>query len=79
MANVEDVRATKYLRSELGRKLIDVAQADLRVMHGVAYLRGVVRSIPGGPEDIKSALHTCFNGLRQKGMLKDYVIDCAYR
>lgn len=79
MADPADVRASKYLRSEMGRKMIDVTQADVRVAHGVAYIRGVVRTMPGGPTELKSAMITCCDGLRQKGMIKDVVIDCAYR
>ncbi len=79
MADPKDVQAAKYLRSELGKKLIDVTQADVRVMHGVAYIRGVVKPIKGGPTDLKPALATAMNGLRQKGIIKDIVIDCSYR
>jgi hypothetical protein len=79
MADPLDVRASKYLRSEFGKKLIDVTQADVRVLHGVAYIRGVVKPIVGGPSDLKSALNTACTGLRQKGTIKDYVLDCVYR
>lgn len=79
MADPNDVRASKYLRSELGRKMIDVSQADVRVSHGVAYIRGVVKTIPGGPVDLKAAMTTLCEGLRQKGHIKDLVIDCAFR
>jgi len=79
MADPKDVQAGKYLRSELGKKMIDVTQADVRVMHGVAYIRGVVKSVAGGPPDVRVALQNAANGLRQKGMIKDFVIDCAYR
>ncbi|MCC6402428.1 MAG: hypothetical protein IT207_00280 [Fimbriimonadaceae bacterium] len=79
MADPNDVRASKQLRSELGRKMIDVTQADVRVMHGVAYIRGVVKGIVGGPTDLKSALLQVGNGLRQKGIVKDVVIDAVYR
>ncbi len=79
MADPKDVQASKYLRSELGKKLIDVGQADVRVMHGVAYIRGVVKSIPGGPPDVKVAINQVAQNLRQKGIVKDIVIDCAYR
>lgn len=79
MADPLDVRASKTLRSELGKKLIDVASADVRVMHGVAYIRGVVKCIPGGPPDLKVALNTTLTNLRQKGSIKDYVLDCVYR
>ncbi|MGE0001320.1 MAG: hypothetical protein AB7F50_09605 [Fimbriimonadaceae bacterium] len=79
MADPNDVRASKQLRSELGKKLIDVSQADVRVMHGVAYIRGVVRTMVDGPTDLKVALHQVANALRQKGIVKDVVIDAAYR
>jgi hypothetical protein len=79
MADPKDVQASKYLRSMIGKGMIDVMQADIRVMHGVAYIRGVVKTMPGGPSDIKAALHTIAQGLRQKGVVKDVVIDCVYR
>lgn len=59
--------------------MIDVGMADIRVMHGTAYVRGVVRSVPGGPPDTKAAINTCCDGLRQKGHIKDFVIDCVIR
>lgn len=79
MADANDVRAAKYLRSEIGKKMIDVTAADVRVMHGVAYIRGVVKGMKDGPTDLKAALNTLANGLRQKGIIKDIVIDCSYR
>lgn len=79
MKDPKDVSAVKFLRSELGKKMIDVTQADVRVMHGVAYVRGVVKPVKGGPEDLKKALDQALSNMRQKGMLKDYVIDCTYR
>lgn len=79
MADPNDVRASKQLRSELGRKLIDVTQADVRVMHGVAYIRGVVKGVVGGPTDVKLALQQVGNAMRQKGIVKDVVIDAVYR
>lgn len=79
MADPNDVRATKYIRSELGKKLIDVTQADVRVMHGVAYIRGVVKPVVGGPTDLKAAMQTAAQGLMAKRIVKDVVIDCAFR
>ncbi|MBS1722119.1 MAG: hypothetical protein JSS66_03820 [Armatimonadetes bacterium] len=79
MADIEDVRATKQVRSEFGRKMIDVTQADVRVMHGVAYIRGVVKPIVGGPSDLKQAMHTVAHGLVQKRIIREMIIDCSYR
>jgi len=79
MSDPLDIRASKHLRSELGKKLIDVTQADVRVLHGCAYIRGVVKPIVGGPTDLKVALNQACSGLRQKGTIKEYVLDCVYR
>ncbi len=80
MADANDVAATKRLRSELGKKFIDVSQADVRVMHGVAYIRGVVKAVPGGDQpDVKQALNIVARTLREKGLVKDVVIDCSFR
>lgn len=79
MADPKDVQAAKYLRSELGKKMIDVTSADVRVMHGIAYVRGVVKGVRGGPTDLKATLNLAAAGLRQKGIIKDIVIDCSFR
>ncbi|MCW5937907.1 MAG: hypothetical protein KIT11_11450 [Fimbriimonadaceae bacterium] len=79
MADPQDVQATKALRSELGRRFVDTTQADVRVMHGVAYIRGVVKPIKGGNPDVKAALEMVAKSMRQKGLVRDVVIDCAFR
>jgi hypothetical protein len=79
MADPNDVAATKALRSELGRRFVDVAQADVRVSHGVAYIRGVVKPIKGGNPNVKESLDTVIKVMRQRGLVRDVVVDCAYR
>lgn len=79
MPGPEDVRATKALRSELGKRMIDITATDLRVTHGVAYVRGVIRPIKGGPTDLKAELHIVEKIIRQKVGIKELVIDCTIR
>lgn len=74
-----DVTALKLVRTELARRLIDVGQADVRVMHGIVQIRGVVRSAKDGPADLKSELETIAKVLRGKQGIKDVVIDAALR
>lgn len=61
--------------------MIDVGQADVRVTHGIGYIRGVVRGVKGGPEDLKAELELIRRILMNSGRsgVKDLVIDCAFR
>ncbi len=79
MADPADVEATKYLRREFNRRQIDVTQADLRVMHHVAYIRGSLKSYKGGPPDLRKECENIAGYLKQTGRVKDVVIDCSFR
>lgn len=80
MADPKDVAANKFVRSIFGRRGIDVTRADLRVMHGVCYIRGAVAAIPGsGITDLKLEVQNIAKLLTQKPDIKDVVIDCHFR
>jgi hypothetical protein len=80
MANEDDVRGTKSARSEIGRRGIDVTQADVRVMHGVCYVRGAVKAIRGSNiPDIRVEMEKVAKILRQKPEIKEVILDCIYR
>jgi hypothetical protein len=80
MADINDVRATKAARSELGRRGIDLTHADVRVLHGVVYVRGSVRAIVGmGITDIRSEMQLVARVLKTRAEIKDVVLDCAFR
>lgn len=75
----EDTAATKTVRSEFGKRMLDTTQADLRVTHGVCYIRGVVKPIKGGNPDVKAELELISKVLRARPGIKDVIIDCAIR
>ncbi len=79
MADPADVAANKALRREFSRRMIDITQADLRVTHGVAYIRGAIKPIKGGPTDIRKEVELIARLLRTQAGIKDVVIDCAFR
>jgi len=80
MANEDDVRGTKAARSEMGRRGVDCTYADIRVMHGVCYIRGTVKAIRGSNiPDIRSEMEIISKVLRSKAEIKDVVLDCIYR
>ena len=79
MATIEDVRTRKKVRSEFTKRMIDITGMDLQVLHGVAYIRGVVKPIKGGPQDLRSELELISKVVRNSGLVKEVVIDCAIR
>ena len=49
-------------------------------MHGVAYIRGAVKVMKGGPQDAKAEVELIAKILRlARTGIKDVVIDCAFR
>ncbi len=79
MADPADAAATKLLRREFSRKPIDITNADLRVSHGVAYVRGVVKSMKGADMSVKEMMDHISKALRGRPEFKDVVIDCIIR
>lgn len=79
MADPNDVAATKIARREFNKRQVDVGLADIRVSHGVVFVRGVVKPIRGGPTDVKSECEHIARILRQKPEIRDVILDCTYR
>ena len=80
MADPNDVYATKLLRREFNRHHINTTHADLRVTHGVAYIRGTVAADRGsGIADIRIEIERIARNLKVKAEFKDVIIDCRYR
>ena len=80
MANEDDVRGTKSARAELGRRGIDTTRADIRVMHGICYIRGQLTAVRSANiPDLRSEMEKIAKVLRTKAEIKDVVIDCIYR
>lgn len=77
---IEDVRATKFARSEFSRRGIDTAAADIRAMHGVVHVRGQLARLGGVViPDLKAETEHVCRLLKQKAEIRDVVVDCSYR
>ena len=79
MATVEDIRNRKRVRSEFVKRSMDITGLDIQVIHGIVYLRGVIKPMRGGIQDLRSEVQLIANNLRQLGLAKDVVIDCTFR
>lgn len=81
MRDPKDVGIAKLARHTFSKKGADLTGADIRVLHGVVYLRGSLtldkgNAPPGVP--IRKIVQDASDYLRQKGV-KDIVIDVLYR
>lgn len=80
MADPRDVEATRQARREFTKHRIDVTLADIRVMHGVIYIRGTIKSERGATyEDVQVECERIARLLRQKADIRDVVLDVNYR
>lgn len=80
MADPADVAGSKLVRKEFGKSGLDITYADLRVTHGVAYIRGNVSINKSTPvTDPKLEMDRVVRILRQRPGIKDVVVDVRYR
>jgi len=75
----EDVHATRMVQRELIKRGIDISYMDVRVSHGVVYLRGIVRKMRGMDFDLEREMAIICNILRQKPGIRQVVNDCVIR
>ena len=47
---VEDARMTRQVMHEISRRYIDSSRLDIRVIHGVCYLRGIIAPLRTHPD-----------------------------
>ena len=79
MADPKDIEGTKLVRREFNKRAIDTSRADIRVMHGVAYVRGSVGLMRGAEGSIDEMLEQISKCLRARPEIRDVVIDCSRR
>lgn len=79
MADPKDVEGTKVVRREFNRRAIDTTLADIRVSHGVVYIRGTIKPMKGGATDVKHEVELVCRALRTRAEIRDIVVDCVFR
>lgn len=79
MADPQDAANSRNMRREFIKHHIDVTLADIRVTHGVVYVKGTVRAEKGSNFDIRLETERIGRLMRQRQGIRDVVIDCQYR
>ena len=71
---MEDAHQTRLIQRELTRRYVDLSQVDVRVIHGVCYLRGTMMKLRTHPEiDLDHEAEVIRKVLRQKSGIRDVV------
>lgn len=79
MIDVNDVRGLRIARSELSKRGIDTVRADIRVIHGVCHIRGLISAMPGSNVGaIRTEVEHIAHILRQKKEIRDVVLECSF-
>ena len=78
--DINDVRGTKYARTAFARRGIDISMADVRVMHGVCFVRGKLRPMPKW--DIRHVEAECqkiAGIIKKQAEIKECIMECTYQ
>jgi hypothetical protein len=78
---VEDAEMTRMVRREISRRYVDASSLDVRVMHGVVYLRGWVERLHGAHHqdvDLKEEMEMIHRILVQRPGIRDVVVEVEF-
>jgi len=72
---IEDAEMTRMVRREINRRYVDSGNVEVRVMHGIVYLRGYIAQLRGHEKNLGDELEIILRILRQKPGIRDVVCD----
>jgi len=75
----EDKEMTRMVQREIARRYVDTRGVDVKAIHGVVYLRGVVRPLRGVNVDIQQEIEIIERILRNKPGIRDVVNEMTIR
>ena len=77
---MQDVETAKMVKRAILRRCVDASNLDIRVSHGVVYVRGKVDRIRGQPYaiDLGEELSIIQRILRQQPGVREVVFEVSY-
>lgn len=79
MADPKELEATRLARKEFTKRPLDLSRCDIRVMHGVVYVRGQIGLMRNGEGSVEEYLEQIKKVLRSKPEIRDVVVDATIR
>lgn len=78
--DINDVRGTKFARSAFGKRGIDLTMADVRVQHGVCFVRGMLKAAPKWDiPSVEKEAHLVAGIIKRQATIKECVMECTYQ
>ena len=75
----EDAYQSRIVQREISRRYVDASVVDVRVIHGVAYMRGTLRHLRTHPEvDLEAEAEIIRKILRRHPNIRDVVWEVRY-
>ncbi len=71
----EDAGMTRLVRREISRRYVDSTFVDIKVMHGICYLRGYIKQLRGHDADLQEEHDIILRILRQKPGIRDVISE----
>ncbi len=75
----EDKEMTRMVQREIGRRRVDASMVDVKAIHGVVYLRGVLRPLRGMAIDLTQEVELIERILRNKPGVRDVINEMTIR
>ncbi len=77
MANLCDIKTTKFIHREFCRRNLDIRNADVYVCNGVVYIRGKIISHRGSDQDVHKVTNLILRSLKSRNEVKDVVYQVS--
>jgi hypothetical protein len=75
-----DNEATRTVRAQITRRYLDSSQLEVRVMHGVAYLRGVISHLRSHPDiNLEHEKEVISHSLRGRNGIREVIWEVTIR
>jgi hypothetical protein len=71
----EDAEMTRMVRREISRRYVDSSYVDVKVMHGVCYLRGYIKPLKGHDNDLNEEHDIILRILRQRPGIREVISE----
>ncbi len=76
---VEDAMNTRMVQREISRRYVDSTLVDVRVIHGVCYMRGIMRKLRTHPDvDLDHEAEVIRKVLRQQPGIREVVWEVQF-
>ncbi|MEI6914184.1 MAG: hypothetical protein WCL39_03540 [Armatimonadota bacterium] len=76
---LHDAETTRMVRREINRRHIDDSGLHVNAMHGIVYLRGILKPLEGRSIDLKAELDILNRIIRSRPGIRDIVceVECV--